>query len=69
MSDEAERIDETGTLVRDGAGFVLRRDQGGRWLLNLQRVPVDHVQKRVRVVGVRNGDDTVDVEGVAPAGD
>lgn len=66
MSDEAERVDETGTLVRDGGGFVLRRDQGGRWLLNLHRVPVDHVQKRVRVVGVMSGENVVDVEGVAP---
>lgn len=61
------RIEETGTLVRDGGAFALRRDLGGRYLLELQRVPVDHVEKRVRVTGVLVGDDLVCVEGVAAA--
>lgn len=69
MSAPGDRVDETGTLVRDGGGFVLRRDLGGRWLLNLHRVPVDHIEKRVRIVGVVAGTDLVDVEGVAPADD
>ena len=69
MSAPGDPVDETGTLVRDGGGFVLRRDRGGRWILNLHRVPVDHVEKRVRVVGVMAGADLVDVEGVAPAED
>jgi hypothetical protein len=62
-----ERIEETGTLVRDGGAFVLRRDLGGRYSLELQRVPVDHVEKRVRVTGVIIGDDLVSVEGVTAA--
>lgn len=60
-------IDETGTLVRDGGTFVLRRDAGGRYLLELARVPVDHVEKRVRVVGTLVDEDRVVVDGVAPA--
>lgn len=44
-------VDETGLLVRDGAAFVLQRDAGGTWVLDMQRVPVDYVQKRVRIVG------------------
>ncbi|WP_448665182.1 DUF5818 domain-containing protein [Sphingomonas sp. CJ20] len=35
--------------IRDGATFVLRRDLGGRYELELRRVTVDHVEKRVRV--------------------
>lgn len=46
------RFDETGTLVRDGGGFALRRDSGGPIGLELRRAPVDHVNKRVRIVGV-----------------
>ncbi|MEH3046921.1 DUF5818 domain-containing protein [Sphingomonas adhaesiva] len=60
------RVDETGLLVRDGAAFVLQRDAGGRWLLEMHRVPVDHVQKRVRVVGELSGD-RVTVDGVSAA--
>jgi len=60
-----QRIDEVGTLVRDGGGFALRRDVGGRYQLHLQRVPVDEVEKRVRVIGTLIGDDLVEVDGVA----
>jgi hypothetical protein len=42
---------ELGTLVRDGGAFVLRRDAGGRFRLELQRVPVNEVEKRVRITG------------------
>ncbi len=62
MDDEA--IDETGMLHRLGGGFALKRDTGGLWRLDLHRVPVDLVGKRVRVIGVRTGADRVDVEGV-----
>lgn len=31
MADIGSRIEETGTLLRGRAGFVLRRDLGGRW--------------------------------------
>ncbi|WP_375271593.1 DUF5818 domain-containing protein [Sphingomonas sp.] len=61
------RIDETGTLIRDGGGFYLRRDLGGRYQLQLQRTPVDLVEKRVRVVGTLVADDLVSADGVAAA--
>jgi len=57
-------IDETGMLLRDGASFWLQRDTGGRFLLVLRRVPVDEVEKRVRVIGTYAGDGVVEVEGV-----
>ena len=63
MSDGA-RIDETGLLIREGGAFYLRRDAGGRYLLTLRRVPVDEVEKQVRVIGVSTGDGGVDVEGI-----
>jgi hypothetical protein len=60
-------IDETGTLIRDGGGFALRRDAGGLLRLDLHRVPVDRIEKRVRVQGVLVADGLVDVDGVAAA--
>lgn len=60
-------IDETGTLIRDGGGFYLRRDAGGRYQLQLQRTPVDLVEKRVRLRGTLVASDLVDADGVAPA--
>ena len=67
MTQPGIPIDETGTLVREGGAFVLRRDAGGRYLLELQRVPVDHVEKRVRVRGTLVAGDIVVAEGVAGA--
>jgi len=64
MAGIGTRIDEIGMLLREGAGFVLRRDLGGRWMLDMHRVPVDHVEKRVRVTGVVVADGLVDVDGV-----
>lgn len=61
------RIDETGTLIRDGGVFYLRRDLGGRYRLELHRTPVDLVEKRVRLVGTLVGPALVNAEGVAPA--
>jgi hypothetical protein len=62
-----DAIEETGTLVRDGGGFALRRDTGGDFPLDLGRTPVDHVEKRVRVTGWLTADGHIDVDGVAPA--
>jgi len=67
MTDGAGMIEETGTLVRDGGAFYLRRDGGGRYQLRLHRTPVDLVEKRVRLVGTLIGTDLVDADGVAPA--
>ncbi|RYF22824.1 MAG: hypothetical protein EOO77_03350 [Oxalobacteraceae bacterium] len=61
------RIDEVGTLIRDGGAFYLRRDVGGRYQLELHRTPVDLVEKRVRLVGTLVGPNVVDADGVAPA--
>lgn len=66
MSGVGTRIVESGTLLREDGGFALRRDLGGRWLLDLHRVPVDHVEKRVRITGTIVGKELVDVDGVAP---
>lgn len=64
MAGIGTRINEAGMLLREGASFVLRRDMGGRWLLDMHRVPVDHVEKRVRVTGVIVAEGLVDVDGV-----
>ena len=61
------RIEETGTLIRDGGGFALRRDAGGRFRLDLPRVPVDEVEKRVCIRGTLVADGLVEVDGVEPA--
>ena len=60
-------IDENGTLFREGGAFYLRRDLGGRYLLDLPRMPVDEVEKRVRVVGTLLARDHVLVDGVSLA--
>lgn len=65
MISIGSRIDETGTLIRDGSVFVLRRDAGGRFELELGRMPVDEVEKRVRVRGVLVADNLVSADGVA----
>lgn len=66
MATIGTRIEETGTLIRDAGGFTLRRDRGGRWRLDMHRVPVDQIEKRVRITGIVVGEDLVDVDGVAP---
>ena len=54
-------------LLREGGGFVLKRDGGGYYRLELRRTPVDLVEKRVRLIGFMIGPDHVDAEGVQPA--
>jgi hypothetical protein len=66
-TDLGTPIDETGLLVRDGGGFVLQRDVGGRYRLDLPRTPVDEVEKRVRVIGTLIAPGHVDVDGIALA--
>ena len=61
------RIDEIGTLIRDGGAFYLRRDVSGRYELELHRTPVDLVEKRVRLIGTLVGPDLVNADGVASA--
>ena len=54
-------------LLRDGGSFYLRRDGGGRFLLDLRRTPVDEVEKPVRVIGTYVGGELIDVDGVSLA--
>ena len=61
------RINEIGTLIRDGGAFYLRRDVGGRDELELRRTPVDLVERRVRLIGTLVGPDLVNADGVASA--
>jgi hypothetical protein len=68
MASIGNRIDETGTLIRDGGGFALRRDVGGRYRLDLHRVPIDEIEKRVRIVGTLVSEGLVDVDGVSLVG-
>ncbi|PZU09125.1 DUF5818 domain-containing protein [Sphingomonas sp.] len=63
----ATPVDETGILIREGGSFWLRRDAGGRYLLELPRMPVDEVEKRVRVIGILSAEGLVMVEGVSLA--
>lgn len=66
MGAIGSRIDETGTLIRDGGGFALRRDLGGRRKLDLHRVPIDHVEKRVRISGIIAAEGLIDVDALRP---
>ena len=59
-------IEETGTLIRKGEHFVLRRDVGGRYRLDLHRVTVGNIEKRVRITGVLVADGLIDVESLTP---
>jgi hypothetical protein len=59
-------FEATGLLARDGSGFALHGDDGRIWHLSLPRIPVDLVQKSVRVVGSLEAEDSVEVEGIAP---
>lgn len=67
MTEIGAGVNETGRLLRDEAGFLLQRDLGGSYRLVLRRVPVDHVEKRVRVQGYYAGEGIVEAEGVAAA--
>lgn len=67
MSSIGTPIDETGLLVREQGAFVLQADRGDRYVLELPRVPVDHVQKRVRVKGMICAEGRVAAEGVSAA--
>jgi len=67
MAQIGDPIELEGTLVRDGAGFALRAERGMLYHLQLHRVPVDHVEKRVRVVGTLIDERLIEAEGVAGA--
>jgi hypothetical protein len=62
---EPPTVIKTGRLMRDASGFVLEADDGAHYRLELARVPVDHVAKRVRVTGALAGEGRIVAEGVA----
>jgi hypothetical protein len=67
MAQIGDPIELTGTLIRESGGFAVRVERGVVYHLQLHRVPVDHVEKRVRVVGTLVGDHLIEAEGVASA--
>jgi hypothetical protein len=67
MNEAGTLVDVRGWLHRDASGFLLKADSGVVWRLILHRVPVDHIEKRVRVAGYDTGDGILDAEGVSPA--
>jgi hypothetical protein len=46
--------------------IVLRRDDGGRWRLELDPRDEELLGRRVRVEGVRSGFDLLDVRRISP---
>ncbi len=65
MPEYGDRVELIGTLVRDEGGFALSCEGGKFYRLQLPRVPVDEVEKRVRVIGRLLQTDVIEVEGVA----
>lgn len=66
MTGLGSRIEESGTLIADEDRLVLRRDLGGRYLLDLHRVDEPIAGERVRLSGVLVEDGLVDVDSIAP---
>ncbi len=69
MGQIGTRIEETGTLLEETDGHVLRRDLGGRWRLDLFRVGAIPAGERVRVTGTIVDADLIDVDSIACEGD
>ncbi|MGF7171079.1 hypothetical protein FHS91_002769 [Sphingobium xanthum] len=67
MAQTGDNIELEGMLVRDGAGFAIRVERGVLFHLQLHRVPVDCVEKRVRVIGTLIGERLIEADGVAAA--
>lgn len=67
MAERGDPASLTGTLLRDAGGFALRVEGGATYRLLLHRVPVDHVEKRVRVMGTWIDTQTIEAAGVASA--
>lgn len=66
MEQIGTRIEESGTLIGDAEGLVLRRDLGGRWRLDLTRCAKAADQGRVRLTGVVVEEDLLAVIEIAP---
>lgn len=64
MSERRSDHEYAGLLQRDAAGFLLQCDDGRRYRLELLRVPIDEVEKRVVVTGRVADDDVLEAEGI-----
>lgn len=62
MTAIGTRIEESGTLIRQKGGFVLRRDLGDRWRLDLHRVDNDLAEQRVTIIGTVVAKGLIDVD-------
>ena len=62
-----EEIQLSGTLIRDGGGFAVRVERGVLFHLQLHRVPVDQVEKRVQISGTLIGEHLIEVESLGLA--
>jgi hypothetical protein len=67
MSEIGVRVEETGMLLREHDSYVLRRDLGGRWKLDLHRVSISGNETRVTISGVVVAQDLIDVIALRPA--
>jgi len=65
MPEHGDRVELIGRLVRNEGGFALSCEGGRVYHLQLPRVPVDDVEKQVRVTGRLLRTDVIEVEGVA----
>ena len=52
--------------IRAVEGFALRRDIGGRWKPDLRRIPVDYVERFIRISGIIVADGLIDVDALRP---
>lgn len=66
MTAIGTRVEESGTLIREKGGFILRRDIGGRWRLDLHRVGSDLAEQRVTITGTVVAKGLIDVVTIAP---
>ena len=64
MMKIGSNIVERGTVVLDGDQLIFRRELGGRWLLESDRVAHAHAGKLVTIRGVVVGADLVSVEAI-----
>ncbi len=67
MTAIGESIALSGTLVRDGGGFAVRVERGVLFHLQLHRVPVDQVEKRVKIKGILIDERLIEVESLSLA--
>ena len=65
MTRIGSNIVERGTVVLDGNQLIFRRELGGRWLLEPDRVAHAHAGKVVTIRGVVVGDGLVSVETIS----